>query len=131
MTDLVWPDPRALIDDLAEYFEEAGETLRIRQPDDLAAGIERARLARDYDPDATLCTLAALIFDGVSTRHPLVDGNKRLAWQSAVVFLGLNGLYLDAPEVAAFEIGMAVIRHEQTTDDLARFFEAHVVPLPG
>lgn len=127
MTDLTWPDPQALLDDLAEYFEEEGLTLQVVRRDDFEAGLERARLASDYDEGASVFTLAALMFEGVATRHPLVDGNKRLAWQSAVTFLVLNGRYLDAPEVAAFEAGMAVIRRETGPEALAGFFEAHAI----
>lgn len=97
------------------------------RPDAFLAGIERARLAHEYDRDATPYRLAALMFEGIATRHPLLDGNKRLAWVSAVTFLGLNDVYLDAPEVAAFEAGMAVIRGEAPPDTLAAFFEAHAI----
>jgi len=127
VTGTVWPDPRGILDDLVEYFAEEGETLQVRDPDGVSAGIDRARTAAGYQPDASAFTLAALIFEGVSTRHPLVDGNKRLAWQSAVTFLGLNGWYLDAPEVASFEIGMAVIEHRQPVAALAAFFERQAI----
>ncbi|MFP4360422.1 MAG: hypothetical protein ACLFTG_07035 [Alphaproteobacteria bacterium] len=69
------------------------------------------------------------MFQGVATRHALVDGNKRHAWQSLTVFLALNDLYLDAPEQAAFEIGMAVITKDRTVDDLAALLEPYLMPL--
>lgn len=127
MTDFAWPDPQGLLDDLEEYFAEEGATLHIARREDFIAGLERARSAHHYDPQASVHHLAALIFDRVSTRHPLLDGDKRLAWQSAVVFLGLNGQYLDAPEVAAFEIGMAVIKRERPVEDLAVFFAEYCI----
>jgi death-on-curing protein len=42
------------------------------------------------------------------SHHGLVDGNKRLGWQAAAVFLWINGYDLDAPEDDAFELVMAV-----------------------
>jgi len=40
--------------------------------------------------------------------HPLIDGNQRPAWVAMVVFLGLNGVALDAPEDAAYDLVIAV-----------------------
>ena len=39
---------------------------------------------------------AAALLQSLTVNHPFVDGNKRTAWQSAYVFLGLNGIH---PEV--------------------------------
>jgi death-on-curing protein len=125
----VWPDPQALLDDLEELFQEHGQTLVVRAPDDLIAGFARARTFAADEPDAGAAKIAAIFFDGVATRHALLDGNKRLAWQSLTVFLALNDLYLDAPEQAAFGIGTAVITKDRTVDDLAAFVERYVVPL--
>ena len=72
---------------------------------------------------------AAVLFDGVPARPALLNGNERLAWQSLTVFLALNDLYLDAPEQAAFEIGMAVITKDRTVDDPAAFIGRYALPL--
>ncbi|MEM7745807.1 MAG: Fic family protein [Pseudomonadota bacterium] len=110
-------------------METQGADLKVRAPDDVIAGFERARSAHQYEPDASPFHLAALMFEGITTRHPLVDGNKRLGWLGAVVFLDLNGWYLDAPEVASFEIGMAVIEHREPLDALAAFFERYAIAM--
>ena len=34
----------------------------------------------------------------LASRHPFVDGNKRVAFVTMAVFLGLNGLAIEAPE---------------------------------
>jgi len=125
----LWPDPQALLDDLEELFQEHGQTLVVRAPDDLTAGFERAKTCAGYEPEAGAAKIAAILFDGVATRHALLDGNKRLAWQSLTVFLALNDRYLDAPEQAAFEIGMGVITKDRTVDDLAAFVERYVVAM--
>ncbi len=129
MTDTEWPEPQAILAILKSQMEKAGAELKIAAPDALKAGFDRARHAAEYEPDASPFHLAALTFDGIATRHALVDGNKRLAWLSAVVFLDLNGWYLDAPEVASFEAGMAVIRREAGVETLTAFFEAHAIDL--
>ncbi|MGF1551242.1 MAG: hypothetical protein ACFBWO_01925 [Paracoccaceae bacterium] len=47
-------------------------------------------------------------------RHPLMDGNKRLALMGMVVFLDLNGVVFDAPEVALYHKLIAVLTREAT-----------------
>lgn len=42
----------------------------------------------DAYPDAY--TKAAALLHSLATNHPLVDGNKRLAWLATAVFLDLN-----------------------------------------
>src|SRR6476620_4228586 len=34
---------------------------------------------------------AAALFQSLASNHPLVDGNKRMAWMCTVVFLDFNG----------------------------------------
>ena len=127
MSDCVWPDPEGILAYLSDLMARNGAELKVRAPEDITAGFACVRTAMDDTADATPFHLAALMFDGIATRHPLVDGNKRLAWLGAVVFLDLNGWYLDAPEVASFEIGMAVIGRTKTVNDLGEFFEAHAI----
>ncbi|UNX53935.1 type II toxin-antitoxin system death-on-curing family toxin [Georgenia sp. TF02-10] len=51
---------------------------------------------------------AAVLLESIVRNHPLVDGNKRLGWVAAVVFYGLNGIELDAPEDPAYDLVIAV-----------------------
>lgn len=50
---------------------------------------------RDAYPD--LAAKAGAMFESLVRNHPLVDGNKRLAWTATVVFLRLNGAELGRP----------------------------------
>lgn len=115
-----WPDLVAIMDDFAEYFEEIGQNLQIANADDLEAGFDRARNAFNYLPDADAAHLAAMIYDGVATRHALIDGNKRLAWQGLTTFLDMNGVWFDAGELEAAEMALAVVARRATVEDLAQ-----------
>ena len=53
---------------------------------------------------ATVHEKAAALLQSLTRNHALVDGNKRLGWLSTVVFYGLNGLELDAPDDAAYDL---------------------------
>lgn len=59
-------------------------------------------------------------------RNPaLSDGNKRLGWLATVVFYGLNGVTLDAPDDSAYNLvvnlasGTTTVR--EAADLLARW----------
>jgi len=49
-------------------------------------------------------TKAAVLLESLVRHHPLVDGNKRLGWLAVVVFHGLNGVELEAPDDEAYEL---------------------------
>ena len=51
--------------------------------------------------------------------HALVDGNKRLGWLSLVIFYGLNGIDLDAPDDDAYDLVIAVASGNATYQQAA------------
>lgn len=51
---------------------------------------------------------AGALLESIVVNHPLVDGNKRLGWLAVVVFYGLNGMDLQAPDDAAYDLVIAV-----------------------
>ena len=60
----------------------------------------------------TIHLKAAVLLESLVRNHPLVDGNKRLGWLSLVVFYGLNGHVVDAPDDPAFDLVIAVATGE-------------------
>ena len=126
MRPILWPDPQAILDVMSELVADHGHTLQLRAPDDFYAGLDRAKTAYSYAPESDIAELANLIFEGLATRHPLVDGNKRLAWLTMTTFLDMNGAWFDPSELDAFHIAMAVIKHEKSRADLAQFIRDHL-----
>ncbi|MGA5414130.1 type II toxin-antitoxin system death-on-curing family toxin [Streptomyces pseudogriseolus] len=57
---------------------------------------------------ADLFDKAAALLQSLAVNHPFVDGNKRTAWVSCVVFLALNGLQLRPDIDAAEQLVIAV-----------------------
>jgi death on curing protein len=51
---------------------------------------------------------AAVLLESIVRNHALVDGNKRLGWLALVVFYGLNGIDLDAPDDEAYDLVVGV-----------------------
>jgi death on curing protein len=67
----------------------------------------------------TVALKAAAFLHSIARNHALVDGNKRLAWLGAVVFLDLNGYEVELADDAAFELVMAVAQGEMDVEDIA------------
>lgn len=73
----------------------------------------------------TLDEKAAALLESLVRNHPLVDGNKRLGWLATVVFLDINGAWVEAPDDDAYDLVMAVAGGQVTlaeiTETLARW----------
>lgn len=61
---------------------------------------------------------AAALLHSLARNHPLVDGNKRLAWLATYVFLDINGHSPSASQDDVFDLVMAVAAG--TLDDLEK-----------
>jgi death on curing protein len=64
---------------------------------------------QDAYPD--LASKAAALLHSICSSHALIDGNKRLAWAAAVVFIGLNNgapvAHVDVDRAEAFMLAVA------------------------
>ena len=81
-----------------------------------ALGRPRATVfGEDAYPD--LHTKAAALLHSLVRNHALVDGNKRLGWAAAAVFLGINGHPGDRHDDEVVEFVIAVAAGE--LDDVA------------
>jgi death on curing protein len=65
----------------------------------------------------------------LAKNHRFVDGNKRVAFMAAYVFLGLNGydLNADEPDIVATMEGVAASKVSEAA--LAKWFRIHIEPL--
>ncbi|WP_028647402.1 type II toxin-antitoxin system death-on-curing family toxin [Nocardiopsis sp. CNT312] len=83
---------------------------RLRDAGQLHAAVLRPQttaFGTDAYPD--LWQKAAALMQSLLIGHPLADGNKRLAWLGAVVFLELNGLETRKIDTdAAYDLVIAV-----------------------
>ena len=67
-----------------------------------------------------LADKAAALMHSLARNHPLIDGNKRLAWAATRIFCLLNGedpRYASVDE--AEELVLSVARGEREVDDIA------------
>ncbi|MDE2877151.1 MAG: type II toxin-antitoxin system death-on-curing family toxin [Gemmatimonadota bacterium] len=116
--------PRLVIEAVQlDQIREHGGLIGIRDENVLGAALARARHRWTYEPETDLAHLAACYVFGLCTGHPFRDGNKRIALLAGVIFLGLNGSALVAPEDEVVEkmLGLAAGRlDEQAVGDWIR-----------
>lgn len=100
-------------------------------------GLLESALARPINKyvygGTSIAELAAAYGFGIARNHPFIDGNKRTALASMIVFLGLNGVDLDAPQEATTAMILSLAAGEIAEDVLAHWIAEHVKPLdaPG
>jgi death-on-curing protein len=86
-----------------------GGPVHVRDVGLLEAAVHRPKasvLGQDAYPD--LFTKAAALLHSLARNHPLVDGNKRLAWLATYVLCAKNDIELDADDDAAYDLVVAV-----------------------
>jgi death on curing protein len=86
-----------------------GGPVEVRDLGLLDAAVHRPRasvLGHDAYPD--VFSKAAALLHSLARNHPLVDGNKRLAWLATYVFCAKNGIELAPDDDAAYELVIAV-----------------------
>jgi death-on-curing protein len=66
-------------------------------------------------------SLAAAYAFGIARNHPFVDGNKRAAFASIIVFLGLNDIDFDVPPEQATAVILSLAAGEIDEEGLARW----------
>jgi death-on-curing protein len=72
--------------------------------------------------------MAAAYAYHICQNHPFIDGNKRVALASSLVFLDINGYDFQCDEPALYEKIMTVARSVITKNELIEFYEEHSLP---
>ena len=105
-----------------------GGPIHVRDVGLLEAAVHRPRasvLGQDAYPD--LFTKAAALLHSLARNHPLVDGNKRLAWLATYVFCAKNGVELDTDDDAAYDLVIAVASGSlDEIEEIARILRSFV-----
>ena len=88
-------------------------------------GLLESELARPINKyaygETDLAALAAAYAFGIARNHPFVDGNKRSAFSSILVFLGLNGIDFDASPASATVMMLDLAAGRVAEEGLARW----------
>ncbi len=128
MDEPIWVD-RLVIDAVhLDQLREHGGLQGVRDENALESALARARNRWAYEGTSDPATLAAAYGFGLATNHPYNDGNKRIAFLTMVIFLGLNDRELEAPEAEVVSTMLAVAAGRLSESELANWLREYMVP---
>lgn len=110
-----------------DLVREHGGVPGIRDEDALESALARPRQQSAYGDPPDLEALAAAYAYGLARNHPYHDGNKRIAFVTAAVFLGLNGRRLSAPQEDVVAVMLELAAGSLTETALAEWMRARTV----
>jgi death-on-curing protein len=120
MSEPEWLDTTIVLDVHAEQLALFGGADGVRDLGLLESALGRPLNKFTYG-ETDLAALAAAYAFGIARNHPFVDGNKRAAFASLIVFLGLNGIDFDVPPQEATAIILSMAAGEVSEESLARW----------
>jgi len=103
------------------FIESTGGSHGIRDMGMLLSAVERPKAGfggTEVYPD--LFTKAAALLESLCRNHPFLDGNKRLTYAAAGLFLAENGYRL-RPDPAAETLVLRVARGEASLKEIAAY----------
>ena len=112
-----------------EITKQCGGTLGLRDEGLLESAVYRPQATfggHDLYPD--LWTKTAALGHSLIMNHPLIDGNKRVAFEAMRLMLRLNGHDIRASEDVKFTFVMAVTTGALTEQDIADWLKNHSHP---
>jgi death-on-curing protein len=112
-----------------DQIREHGGLPGLRDAGLLLSALARPRHKWTYKRRPDIASLAAAYGYGIVKNHPYRDGNKRVAFLTMVVFLGLNGLDLVAEEADVVTIMLTAAAGQCTEAELAKWIRSHAVEL--
>lgn len=112
-----------------DQLREHGGLPGLRDENALESALARPRQKWTYDAETDLASLAAAYAFGLAMAHPFNDGNKRTAFLTMAVFLGLNGKGLEATETEVVQVMTALAAGSLKEPQLAAWVRDHLVRL--
>jgi death-on-curing protein len=112
----------------AEQLRRHGGATGLRDENVLESALSRPQNKAAYG-DPTVFELAGAYAFGLAKNHAFVDGNKRTAIVTAMLFLALNGYRMTADDGAVYLFTMALAAGEIDEQGAAAFFRDHTQPV--
>jgi death-on-curing protein len=132
MSEPQWLELNIVLDVHAEQLALFGGADGVRDLGLLESALARPLNKYSYG-ETDVAVLAAAYGFGIARNHPFIDGNKRTAFASIIIFLGLAGIDLDAPQAEATAVMLDLAAGDLDEEEFARWIGEHMRPLeaPG
>lgn len=126
MIEWEWVDENVVLTLHGEQLRDHGGAAGTRDIGLLRSALARPEnLAAYEEPDAA--KLAASYAFGIARNHPFVDGNKRTAAVTALLFLQINGVEWNISEPELVVMTLALAAGELTEDQVGAWFRDRLV----
>lgn len=109
-----------------QQLQRFGGGFGLRDGGAVDSALARARNRWEYGGERDPAALAAAYAFGLARNHGYVDGNKRIAFVAAAVFLELNGWELDALQPEVVRTFVALAAGELGEEELAAWLRRHL-----
>ncbi|MEN8175606.1 MAG: type II toxin-antitoxin system death-on-curing family toxin [Pseudomonadota bacterium] len=120
MSEPVWVRDDVIIAIHERVLADHGGPSGIRDSGLLESALTRPQQIHAYD-DPDLAELAAAYTSGIIRNHPFVDGNKRVGFMAAYVFLATNGVAVTANEASAVQAVLGFAAGDLTEKQFAQW----------
>jgi len=125
MHEPVWVEIEIVLDIHEEQLALFGGPGGIRDTGLLESALARPQNLFAYG-ESDLAALGAAYAFGIARNHPFVDGNKRTAFATLIVFLGLNGITFAPPPAEATASILALAAGEIDQETLAKWISQYL-----
>jgi len=128
MSEPNWIERPVLLAVQTELLDRFGGLSGIRNEGLLDSAINKPKNLLAYGKPSVF-ELAASYAVGLVKNHPFLDGNKRIGFMAAYIFLGANGFSFEATEEEAVLETLALAASHSTEADYAAWLERNSVPI--
>ena len=111
----------------ARLLAEHGGAVGVRDEGLLESALDSPRNRFEHG-EGDVFQLAAAYAFAITSNHPFADGNKRVAFAAAGIFLELNGHRLIAPEVDAVAAVVALSRSDMSDVEFSDWLRMNSEP---
>jgi death-on-curing protein len=122
-----WIDPQALRFLHEASLAEFGGASGIRDITLFESALARPQNIFAYNSNADIATLAAAYGYGLAKNHAFIDGNKRVAFASVGVFLGINGYRLKTNDIDAIRVMLSVDSGDISEEEFAGWIRSSII----
>lgn len=122
----VWLEATQIIELNRLVVAETGEPFALRDEGLLESALGKPRNLWSYGQVRDLVSLAVTWLFGIARNHPFQQGNKRTAFEAAVIFIEANGYAFGAPDRTELADAITDVISHRTTEAA---FEAMIRPL--
>lgn len=128
----LWLEPEEVILLNHQIVAATAEPFALLDPGLLESALGKPRNHWLYEHEEDVVALATALLFGIARNHAFEEGNKRTAFEAALIFLENNGYAFGGGDEIMWAMAViAVIEHKMTEHEFEALLGKYVVPSPS